>query len=173
MEERPRGAGLGRLRRLPHLGGPDGNRSPAPAWRGDDVLPERGHGHDHAGRAPDLRAGSRARLPEGTARAGPQRMALDANPGNEEGAAGHSQGQEVHPMTTTWFATRGTSSRRPSVTNPKINTPSKGTTMSIKVTLKRILVAAAALAALGVALPATAQADTQIVRLQGGGLRFL
>jgi Ricin-type beta-trefoil lectin domain-like len=45
--------------------------------------------------------------------------------------------------------------------------------MSIKITLKRMLVAATALAALGVALPATAQADTQIVRLQGGGLRFL
>ncbi len=45
--------------------------------------------------------------------------------------------------------------------------------MSIKITLKRMLVAAAALAALGVALPATAQADTQIVRLQGGGTRFL
>ena len=45
--------------------------------------------------------------------------------------------------------------------------------MSIKITLKRMLVAATALAALGVALPATAHADTQIVRLQGGGLRFL
>ncbi len=45
--------------------------------------------------------------------------------------------------------------------------------MSIKNTLKRVLVAATALAALGVALPATAQADTQTVRLQGGGIRFL
>jgi Ricin-type beta-trefoil lectin domain-like len=46
--------------------------------------------------------------------------------------------------------------------------------MSTKITRKRMLVAATALAGLASFLmPATAQADTQIVRLQGGGLRFL
>jgi hypothetical protein len=46
--------------------------------------------------------------------------------------------------------------------------------MSTKIKRKRMLVAATALAGLAsVMMPATAQADTQIVRLQGGGIRFL
>src|ERR1700754_490255 len=46
--------------------------------------------------------------------------------------------------------------------------------MSTKITRNRMLVAVTALAGLvSFLMPATAHADTQIVRLQGGGIRFL
>jgi Ricin-type beta-trefoil lectin domain-like len=46
--------------------------------------------------------------------------------------------------------------------------------MSTKITRNKVVVAATAIAAtMPVMMPATAQADTQIVRLQGGGIRFL
>ena len=46
--------------------------------------------------------------------------------------------------------------------------------MSIKFNHKKAVLAAAAVAGMmSLAMPATAQADSQIVRLQGGGIRFL
>ena len=53
----------------------------APHGAGDDVPPQHGHDLDHLDRAPDLRLRARARLPEGTARRGPSRMALALAPG--------------------------------------------------------------------------------------------
>ncbi|GAT12826.1 uncharacterized protein RMCN_5959 [Mycolicibacterium novocastrense] len=74
--KRPRGAGIGRLRGVPDVGGSDGDGCAGSARRGDDVPAERRDGDDHSGRTPDLRAGAGAGLPEGATRAGPQRMAL-------------------------------------------------------------------------------------------------
>ncbi len=95
--ERQGGAGIRRIRRLPHVGRPDGNSRTAASRRGDDVRAEPRHGDHHPGRSPDLRTGPRAGLPEGTAWPQGQRLAVDTDPGDEDVPAVHSRRVATYP----------------------------------------------------------------------------
>ena len=114
------GARRSGLRRLPHVDRADRNGRAGSARSGDDVPPQHGHDLDHPDRAPDLRLRARPRLPEGTARRGPSRMALAPAPGISPGSS--VPGARARDVA--------------SVTNP-IAPPQKGTIMSTKITHKK------------------------------------
>ena len=66
---------------------------------------------DHAGRAPDLRPGPGAGLPEGAAWQGAQRLAVAAAVGISAGQAGHSVREESHQFAVTALRIYGRVSR--------------------------------------------------------------